>query len=46
ATLAEIAATKPVTHDDLARIGGVGATKLDRFGDAFLEVVREFRSQA
>ena len=38
-TLIEMAETRPVTLDDMARIGGVGAKKLDRYGRAFLEVV-------
>ncbi|RVT82027.1 DNA helicase RecQ [Rhodobacteraceae bacterium CCMM004] len=38
-TLIEMAETRPRTLDDMARIGGVGATKLDRYGAAFLEVV-------
>ena len=38
-TLIEIAQTRPQTLDDMARIGGIGAKKLERYGDAFLEVV-------
>ena len=38
-TLIEMAETRPQTLDALARIGGVGATKLDRYGKAFLEVI-------
>ena len=38
-TLIEMAETRPVTLDDMARISGVGATKLERHGDAFLSVI-------
>jgi len=38
-TLIEIAETRPMTLDDFARIGGVGAKKLEKYGAAFLEVV-------
>ncbi|GAB4386124.1 DNA helicase RecQ [Albidovulum sp.] len=38
-TLIEMAETRPRTLDEMARIGGVGAKKLERYGAAFLEVV-------
>src|SRR6056297_1874987 len=38
-TLIEMAETRPATLDQMARISGVGATKLERYGAAFLEVV-------
>ncbi|WP_050929173.1 DNA helicase RecQ [Aestuariivita boseongensis] len=38
-TLIEMAETRPKTLDDMARIGGVGAKKLDRYGKTFLEVI-------
>jgi len=38
-TLIEIAETKPASLDDMARINGVGAKKLERYGALFLEVV-------
>ncbi|WP_281967256.1 DNA helicase RecQ [Roseovarius nanhaiticus] len=38
-TLIEMAELKPASLDDMARIGGVGAKKLDQYGDAFLEVI-------
>jgi ATP-dependent DNA helicase RecQ len=38
-TLIEMAETRPDTLDQLARIGGVGAKKLERYGDAFLSVI-------
>jgi ATP-dependent DNA helicase RecQ len=39
ATLAEMAARKPVTHAELLEVNGVGQTKLERYGDAFLAIV-------
>ncbi len=38
-TLIEMAENRPQTLDDMARIGGVGAKKLERYGDTFLEVI-------
>ncbi|WP_112873157.1 DNA helicase RecQ [Paracoccus endophyticus] len=38
-TLIEMAQARPRTLDDMARIGGVGAKKLDSFGAAFLSVI-------
>jgi len=38
-TLIEIAEKRPDNLDEMARIGGIGATKLERYGDIFLEVV-------
>ncbi len=40
ATLAEIAARRPASLDALAAVPGVGASKLERYGAAVLEVVR------
>ncbi|MCU0937506.1 MAG: HRDC domain-containing protein, partial [Gammaproteobacteria bacterium] len=40
-TLAEMAEQRPTTLDALAGITGVGATKLERYGEAFLAVIRE-----
>ena len=39
-TLVEMAEQKPMTLDQMARIGGVGAKKLDSYGKLFLEVIR------
>ncbi|GAB5098864.1 DNA helicase RecQ [Caballeronia sp. LZ001] len=39
ATLAEIARSDPDTVDDLRHIPGIGARKLERFGDELLDVV-------
>ncbi|MGV6840108.1 MAG: DNA helicase RecQ [Planktomarina sp.] len=38
-TLIEMAETRPQNLDEMARINGVGAKKLDSFGDAFLAVI-------
>ncbi|MBO9445877.1 DNA helicase RecQ [Ruegeria sp. R14_0] len=38
-TLIEMAEKRPKTLDDMARIGGVGAKKLERYGNTFLEVI-------
>jgi ATP-dependent DNA helicase RecQ len=40
-TLMQMAAEKPQTAEALLGISGIGQTKLDRYGDAFLEVIRE-----
>ncbi|WP_082132507.1 DNA helicase RecQ [Luteimonas sp. FCS-9] len=41
ATLREIARQRPLTLGQLGGIGGVGAGKLERYGDAVLETVHE-----
>jgi ATP-dependent DNA helicase RecQ len=41
-TLAEMAATLPGNAMDLMRVHGVGVHKLERYGPAFLEVIRNF----
>ncbi len=41
ATLLELAQFKPLTEADLLTINGVGYRKLERFGEAFLECIRE-----
>ncbi|QXT39782.1 DNA helicase RecQ [Gymnodinialimonas ceratoperidinii] len=38
-TLIEMAEKRPATLDEMARISGVGATKLERYGTAFLQVI-------
>ena len=38
-TLIEMAETRPHTLDEFARIGGVGAAKLERYGAAFLAII-------
>ena len=39
-TLREMAATRPMTLAELGAIGGVGARKLEAYGDAFLATLR------
>jgi ATP-dependent DNA helicase RecQ len=41
-TLAEIAAVRPGTRAALVRLNGVGESKLARYGEAVLDVVRGF----
>ena len=43
ATLVQMAATQPRDEDSLLAISGVGETKLQRYGSAFLQVIREYR---
>ncbi|MGP1357751.1 DNA helicase RecQ [Roseicyclus sp.] len=38
-TLIEMAETRPQSLDEMARVSGVGATKLERYGAAFLAVI-------
>ena len=38
-TLVEMAQKRPTNLDEMARINGVGAKKLENFGNAFLEVI-------
>jgi ATP-dependent DNA helicase RecQ len=38
-TLIEMAETRPATLDQMARVSGVGAKKLEHYGTAFLEVI-------
>src|SRR5690606_17045887 len=40
ATLKAMLAARPRTPDELLRVAGVGAAKLDRYGERFLEVLR------
>jgi ATP-dependent DNA helicase RecQ len=46
ATLMQIVAEKPATADALLTLNGVGRTKLDKYGDVFLAVVRELAAGA
>jgi ATP-dependent DNA helicase RecQ len=41
-TLREMAAARPQSREALARITGVGMRKLETYGDAFLNVLRQF----
>ena len=40
-TLREMATQRPATLDELGRINGVGASKLDRYGERMLAVLQE-----
>ncbi len=42
-TLAEMASVRPSSRADLAEVSGIGAAKLERYGDAFLAVIAEHR---
>ena len=44
-TLIEMAEKRPRDLDGMARIGGVGAKKLETYGDAFLEVINGAAAQ-
>ena len=39
--LREMALVKPSSHTQLSNISGVGTRKLEAYGDAFLQVIRE-----
>jgi ATP-dependent DNA helicase RecQ len=39
-TLREMAAVRPKTRSDLGHLTGIGARKLEAYGDAFLDVIR------
>jgi ATP-dependent DNA helicase RecQ len=43
ATLREMASAEPTTLAALSRISGVGARKLDAYGEAFLAVLKLFQ---
>src|SRR5690606_33267838 len=40
--LRDIAQLRPATLSELARVGGVGSSKLGRYGEDVLEVIREY----
>ena len=42
-SLIDMAKRKPTTTVEMAQVHGVGESKLARYGDAFLEVIREHR---
>jgi ATP-dependent DNA helicase RecQ len=44
--LREMAALKPTSLTALSRIAGVGAAKLERYGDAFVQAIRSFEGEA
>ncbi|MCW9715421.1 DNA helicase RecQ [Avibacterium sp. 21-594] len=44
ATLQEMAQYQPTSKREMLQINGVGATKLERFGQAFLNIIQEHKS--
>lgn len=44
ATLQDMCAKRPKTHEQMLGVSGVGERKLARYGDAFLKVIREATS--
>ncbi|MDN4490140.1 ATP-dependent DNA helicase UvrD2 [Demequina sp. SYSU T00068] len=44
-SLVEIARSRPSTLGDLARVQGIGASKLDRYGRAILEIVEQHHAE-
>ncbi|MCP9800539.1 DNA helicase RecQ [Synechococcus sp. RedBA-s] len=44
-TLAELAARRPARLADLGQVSGIGATKLDRYGEAVLAVIEGWQAQ-
>ena len=42
ATLADMAARKPVTPDEFLKVSGVGASKAEKYGDIFTECIKKF----
>lgn len=45
-SLREMAELKPATLAALAQVSGVGAAKLERYGEAFLDVIGSVLEQA
>lgn len=41
-SLQDMCARKPVTAEEFLEVNGVGANKLEKYGDAFLEAIRTF----
>ena len=44
-TLREMAASLPRTREELAEVYGIGAAKLEKYGDTFLEIIRQYHPQ-
>ncbi len=42
ATLADMAARKPVTTDEFLKVSGVGASKAEKYGEVFTECIKKF----
>jgi ATP-dependent DNA helicase RecQ len=41
-TLREMTQLRPQNLDELGRLSGIGARKLEAYGDAFLAVIRQY----
>jgi ATP-dependent DNA helicase RecQ len=41
-TLREMATARPASLSELGELGGVGTRKLEAYGEAFLNVVRQY----
>lgn len=44
AALRDMAARRPATPDEFLEVSGVGAVKLERYGEAFLTAIHDFRA--
>ncbi|MBZ5200008.1 DNA helicase RecQ [Planomicrobium chinense] len=45
-TLQDMCARRPQTAEEFLEVNGVGANKLEKYGEAFLEVIRSFKETA
>ncbi len=46
ATLMEFTDRRPITQEQMGRISGVGENKLEKYGEAFLDIIRQFEDDA
>lgn len=46
ATLMELVRYQPITKEQFAKISGVGRAKLERYGEAFIDVIKQYRREA
>lgn len=44
-SLRDMAARKPVTEEEFLEVNGVGAAKLERYGEAFMEEIKSYSAQ-
>lgn len=44
-TLRDMAARMPITNDEFLEVNGVGLAKLERYGEAFMEEIKNFQMQ-
>lgn len=45
ATLREMASAVPITHQEMLAINGVGASKIETYGDEFLDAIRSWQAE-